>query len=110
MGRTWSSTTSVGLPFARSIRATRHGGRIVTCGASSGSEALIDLRYLWVREVDLLGSDGWRRSDLESLCRLVVAGDLVPIIDSTFPLSRVAEAMAAVEERRAFGKVVVRAE
>jgi 2-desacetyl-2-hydroxyethyl bacteriochlorophyllide A dehydrogenase len=96
--------------LARSIRSTKRGGRIVICGASSGAEAVIDLRYLWVREVDLLGSDGWRRSDLESLCRLVAAGDLVPVIDSIFPLSQVAEAMAAVEQRTAFGKVVVRVE
>jgi alcohol dehydrogenase len=94
--------------LARSIRATKRGGRIVVCGASSGAEALVDLRYLWVREVDLLGSDGWRRSDLESLCQLVAAGELVPVIDSIYPLSQVAEAMAAVEERSAFGKVLVR--
>jgi alcohol dehydrogenase len=118
--RVWTLTGKMGADLlvdyigrdtlARSIRATRRGGRIVVCGASSGAEATVDLRYLWVRELDLLGSDGWMRSDLESLCQLVAAGDLVPVIDSIFPLSRVAEAMAAVEERSAFGKVLVRVE
>lgn len=113
----WSITNKVGADvvvdyigkdtLAGSIRCARRGGRIVTCGASSGPEATIDLRYLWVRELNLLGSDGWRRTDLDSLCELVASGKLVPVIDSIHPLSEIREAVAAVEERAAFGKVLV---
>ena len=46
-----------------SIRCTTHGGRIVTCGATTGYDATTDLRYVWRRELDILGSDGWTRED-----------------------------------------------
>ncbi|MGH7642021.1 MAG: zinc-binding dehydrogenase [Candidatus Dormibacteria bacterium] len=113
----WKLTSKVGADLVvdyigrdslqGSIRCTRQGGRIVSCGASSGSEATLDLRYLWVRELNLLGSDGWQRSDLETLRQLVETQELVPVIDSTWPLSEVRQAMARVEERSAFGKVLV---
>jgi NADPH:quinone reductase-like Zn-dependent oxidoreductase len=90
-----------------SIRCTRHGGRVVTCGATTGFEALTDLRYVWTRELNILGSDGWTRAGLEEIVRLVHDGELEPVIHSVYPLSRVREAFAELEERRAFGKVIV---
>jgi 2-desacetyl-2-hydroxyethyl bacteriochlorophyllide A dehydrogenase len=93
--------------LARSIRCTRAGGRLVTCGASSGPEVTFDLRYVWVRELTLLGTDGWRRQDLEILCRLVLEGRLAPVIHRIFPLSEVSAAVSEVEDRQAFGKVLV---
>lgn len=95
--------------LAASVRATRAGGRIATCGASSGAEATIDLRYVWVREIDLVGSDGWRRSDLDALVGMVGRGELDPVIDSTFPLERARDAVEVLEERRCLGKVLVTA-
>jgi alcohol dehydrogenase len=93
--------------WPQSIRALRHGGRLVTCGASTGFLAETDLRYVWTREVSILGSDGWSREDLTDLVSQVQAGRLVPVIHRVYPLSQVREAMADVEERRAIGKVVV---
>jgi NADPH:quinone reductase-like Zn-dependent oxidoreductase len=90
-----------------SIRCTRRGGRLVTCGATTGYKAVTDLRYVWTRELNLLGSDGWGRDDLEALVELVSVGALDPVIHATFPLSRVRDAVAELEERRAFGKVIV---
>jgi alcohol dehydrogenase len=90
-----------------SLRCTRRGGRLVTCGATTGYEALVDLRYVWRREIDIRGSDGWRRADLEALVELVATGELSPVIHGVFPLERVREAIAELEERRAFGKVIV---
>jgi NADPH:quinone reductase-like Zn-dependent oxidoreductase len=90
-----------------SIRCTRRGGRLVTCGATSGFEATTDLRYVWTRELDILGSDGWRRDDLEQLVADVRAGRLEPVIHGVYPLSRVREAVDELEQRRAFGKVIV---
>jgi NADPH:quinone reductase-like Zn-dependent oxidoreductase len=90
-----------------SIRCTRRGGRLVTCGATTGFEAVTDLRYVWTRELDLRGSDGWRRSDLDQLVASVAAGELEPVIHGVFPLSRIRDAVAELEERRAFGKVIV---
>jgi NADPH:quinone reductase-like Zn-dependent oxidoreductase len=90
-----------------SIRCTRREGRLVTCGATSGFECLTDLRYVWTRELDVLGSDGWRREDLDALVADVRARRLDPVIHGTYPLSRVRDAVAELEERRAFGKVIV---
>jgi alcohol dehydrogenase len=93
--------------WPQSIRCVRRGGRLVTCGATSGYEAVTDLRYVWVRELDILGSDGWTRDDLLVLRRLVADGELRPVIHAVYPLSRARDALAELEERRAFGKVLV---
>jgi alcohol dehydrogenase len=93
--------------WPQSLRVVRRGGRLVCCGATSGYDAVTDLRYLWVREVDIRGSDGWTRDDLLDLTRAVDEGRLHPVIHAVLPLSRVWEAIAELEQRRAFGKVVV---
>jgi NADPH:quinone reductase-like Zn-dependent oxidoreductase len=90
-----------------SIRATRREGRLVTCGATTGFEAATDLRYVWTRELNVLGSDGWRRDDLDALVADVRSRRLDPVIHGVYPLSRVRDAVAEIEERRAFGKVIV---
>jgi alcohol dehydrogenase len=93
--------------WPQSIRCVRKGGRLVTCGATSGYEAVTDLRYVWVREIDIRGSDGWTRDDLLVLRQLVGTGELRPVVHAVYPLSRVRDAFAELEERRAIGKVVV---
>lgn len=93
--------------WPQSIRAVRQGGRLVTCGASTGFLAETDLRYVWTRELSILGSDGWSRDDLLALVDDVRQRRLEPVIHAVYPLSRVNEAIADVEERRAIGKVVV---
>jgi NADPH:quinone reductase-like Zn-dependent oxidoreductase len=85
----------------------RKGGRLTTCGATTGYEAVTDLRYLWVREIDIRGSDGWTRDGLITLRDLVANGELEPVIHAVYPLSRARDAFAELEERRAFGKVLV---
>ncbi len=93
--------------WPQSLRAVRRGGRLVCCGATSGYDAVTDLRYLWVREIDIRGSDGWAEDDLRTLTRLVETNELHPVIHAVLPLSRAREAVAELEERRAFGKVLV---
>jgi alcohol dehydrogenase len=93
--------------WPQSVRALRRGGRLVTCGASTGFLAETDLRYVWTRELNILGSDGWSRDDLLELVRQVRAGELDPVIHRVYPLSQVREAVAELEDRRVVGKVVV---
>lgn len=93
--------------WPQSVRAVRRGGRLVTCGASTGFLVETDLRYVWTRELSILGSDGWSRDDLDELVRQVHEQRLEPVIHSVYPLSGVRDAVAEVEERRAIGKVVV---
>lgn len=89
------------------LRTVRAGGRILVCGATSGYQATTDLRYVWVRESTILGSDGWRRSDLEALMRMVAAGRLSPVVDRVVGLGQVSQAQRDLEARAVFGKIVV---
>lgn len=93
--------------WPQSVRAVRRGGRLVTCGASTGFLVETDLRYVWTRELSILGSDGWSRSDLDALVKQVHEHRLDPVIHAVYPLSQVRDAIADLEERRAIGKVVV---
>jgi len=90
------------------LRCVRAGGRVVTCGATTGFEAMTDLRYVWTREMQILGSNGWRREDLDAILAMIAAGELDPIVHGVFGLEDARAAVAELEERRAFGKVVVR--
>jgi NADPH:quinone reductase-like Zn-dependent oxidoreductase len=93
--------------WPQALRCVRKRGRLLTCGATSGYDAITDLRYVWVREIDIRGSDGWTREDLVELLRLVERRELRPVVHALFPLSQVRAALAELEERRAFGKVIV---
>lgn len=94
--------------WPKSILATRKGGRIVTCGATTGFDAVTDLRYVWTREISILGSNGWERSDLITLLNLVKTKKLKPIIDRVLPLEEIQEAHRLIEEREIFGKIIIR--
>ena len=93
--------------WPQSLRCVKPHGRLVTCGATTGYDAATDLRYVWVREIDIRGSDGWTRDGLLELVGLVEGGELDPVIHAIYPLSRAGGALEEMEERRAFGKVVV---
>lgn len=93
--------------WGASLRCARAGGRIATCGSTTGPDAQTDLRYLFGRELTIVGSNGWSRSDIETCVALLEDGLLDPPIHGVFPLSSVREAVAELEERRAVGKVIV---
>ena len=96
-----------GDTWARSLRCVKRGGRLLTCGATAGFDPPTDLRYIWSAEMDIRGSNGWRRSDLERLIEMVADGELDPVVDRVVPLSEGIEAHRAMEERRFFGKLVI---
>lgn len=93
--------------WPQSIKATRQGGRIVTCGATTGYEAVTDLRYVWVREISIIGSNGWGPKDLHILLDLVSRNKLKPVIDRVLPLEEIREAHRLIEEREIFGKIII---
>jgi len=94
--------------WPRSIRSLRKGGRLLVCGATSGYNATTDLRYVWTRELTVLGSDGWSRADLEAVLGAVQSGQLRPVIDRHLPLAATAEGERLLEERDVFGKIIIR--
>lgn len=93
--------------WPRSLRTLRKGGRLLTCGATTGFEAVTDLRYVWVRELTILGSDGWTREDLHALLSAVQAGRIRPVIDRVLPLAQTAEGERLLEDREVIGKVII---
>jgi NADPH:quinone reductase-like Zn-dependent oxidoreductase len=90
-----------------SVRALRRGGALVTCGATSGYAAHLDLRFLFARQLRILGSYMAGRVELDQVLKLVSAGDLHPVVDRVFPLAEAAEAHRYLESRRQFGKIVL---
>jgi NADPH:quinone reductase-like Zn-dependent oxidoreductase len=91
----------------RSLRCMTKGGRLVTCGATTGHDARIDLRVLFTRQLSLLGSYMGRKAELLRAAQFFFAGELKSIVDGTFPLSDAAEAHRRLENREQFGKIVL---
>jgi len=83
-------------------------GRLVTCGATTGYDAKVDLRFLFAKQLSLLGSYMGTKSELHTVMKLVAAGRLKPIVDRVFPLAEGVAAHAYLEAGSQFGKVVLK--
>jgi NADPH:quinone reductase-like Zn-dependent oxidoreductase len=90
-----------------SLGSLAASGRLVTCGATTGYDAKVDLRFLFSRQLSLLGSYMGTKSDLRTVLKLVAAGRLKPVVDRVFPLAQAADAHAYLESGAQFGKVVL---
>ena len=96
-----------GETWAPSFRAAKKRGRVLTCGATAGHDPQTDLRYLWVRELDVLGSNSYSQEDVARSVEYVADGQLSPVVSHKFPLEKLAEAETLMEERGFFGKIVL---
>jgi NADPH:quinone reductase-like Zn-dependent oxidoreductase len=96
-----------GEVMAKSVLATTSGGRIVTCGATAGFEPKIDLRHVFFRQIEILGSTMGSRGSLFGILDHVKAGRLRPVVDRVLPLWEAQQAHRVLEAREAFGKVVL---
>jgi NADPH:quinone reductase-like Zn-dependent oxidoreductase len=90
-----------------SVASLAGSGRLVTCGATTGYDAKIDLRFLFSRQLSILGSYMGTKSEFATVLKLVAAGRLKPVLDRTFPLKDCAAAHAHLESGEQFGKVVL---
>lgn len=93
--------------FAHSLRALRRGGRLVTCGATTGNEVALDLRPLFFKSLSVLGSTMGSRGTVHRILQLAGEGRLKPVVDRVLPLAQVAEAHRLMDERAQFGKIVL---
>jgi alcohol dehydrogenase len=96
-----------GDTWVKSLRCLKVGGRLLTCGATAGFDPKEDLRFIWTFELKILGSNSWARADVVELMELVRTKKLDALVDKTFALDDVREAMRVIEEREVFGKIVV---
>jgi NADPH:quinone reductase-like Zn-dependent oxidoreductase len=93
--------------WERSVRSLTAGGRLVTCGATTGHRGSLDLRHLFARQLSLLGSYMGRFSELQAAAPLLFNGTLSPAIDGVVPLARAADAQRRLEQKGQFGKIVL---
>lgn len=93
--------------FTDSIKSMKKGGRLVTCGATTGPEVNLDLRYIFSRQLSILGSIMGTRAELLKITGLIERGILRPVIDSVYPLKDAPEAHRKIENRAVTGKIIL---
>jgi len=89
------------------LKSLAKSGRLVTCGATTGPKAEIDLRYLYSRSLTLKGSYMGTKAELLEAAKLVGAGKLKPVIDHVYPLKDARAAQEQMLSRNLFGKLVL---
>jgi NADPH:quinone reductase-like Zn-dependent oxidoreductase len=89
------------------VRALARGGRLVTCGATTGAEGGINLRALFAKQLTIMGSYMGTKGELLRAARFFFTGQLKPVIDRTFPLADAAAAQTRLEQSGQFGKIVL---
>jgi len=91
----------------RSVRALAPGGRLVICGNTTGWDAAIDLRFLFSRQLSLLGSYMGTKGELLQAVRFLADGRLAPLVDAVLPLEAAAEAHRRLEAGDVAGKLLL---
>lgn len=90
-----------------SLNCLARNGRLVTCGATTGYDARLDLRHLFAKELTVMGSYMGSKHELLHVLKLVQAGLLRPVVSEVLPLRQAALAQQRLENRDQFGKVVL---
>ncbi len=93
--------------WAKSVESLAPAGRLVTCGATTGYDVKVDLRFLFSKQQSLLGSYMGTMGELHRVLKFVFQGKLKPVIDRVYPMTEIAEAHRRLENKEQFGKVVV---
>jgi NADPH:quinone reductase-like Zn-dependent oxidoreductase len=91
--------------WSAAMKSLVRGGRLVTCGATSGDQPPADLRRIFIRQLQIMGSTLGDYSEFSNLLGFVAQHGIEPVIDSEFPLARVHEALSRLESGEQFGKV-----
>ena len=87
--------------------AVARGGRIVIVGNTSGPQTEIDIRYLFSKQISLIGSTMGSRQDFKIVTGLLREGKIRPVIDSVMPLREGREAYRRMEEGKQSGKIIL---
>jgi NADPH:quinone reductase-like Zn-dependent oxidoreductase len=93
--------------FVQSMRSLALGGRLVTCGSSSGPDITLNLRALFSKNVAIFGNYMGSLSGFKKAVQWAEEGKLRPIVGKTFSLEQTGEAQECMESRNFFGKIVV---
>ena len=90
-----------------SIRSLKPAGTLVTCGATTGPQVGIDLRFVYSRQLSILGSYMGTMGELHEVLKHVFSGHLKPVVDRIFPLKEARAAHEYMEKSQMFGKIVL---
>lgn len=93
--------------FAESFASLAANGRLVTCGTLTGKDVELDLERLFANQIEIIGSRGGTPGELARLLAVAATGAVRPVIDRVLPGEAAAEAHHLIEERQAFGKIVL---
>jgi NADPH:quinone reductase-like Zn-dependent oxidoreductase len=93
--------------FVKSVQALGRNGRLVTCGATAGPAASLNIMPFFIREQAILGSFMGTKAELLQAIPYFQTGELRPVVDSVFPLRELGQAVAKMASRDVFGKIVV---
>jgi len=94
--------------WKQSIAAAARGGRLITCGATTGPDPETDLGRIFWNQLTVYGSTMGTHAEFAEMLRIFRDGKVRPVVDAVFPLSQAREAERHLEEKKQFGKVVLR--
>lgn len=95
------------VTWEKSVKSLAKYGRLVTCGATTGPTVTLDLRYVFSRNLSILGSRMGTQRDFRDLCDVVFKGEITPIVDKTLPMTEAASGHDYVEGKQQVGKVLL---
>jgi NADPH:quinone reductase-like Zn-dependent oxidoreductase len=93
--------------WEESMKALKPGGTVVTCGATTGPNVALELRFLYSRQFNVLGSYMGTMGELHEVLKHLFSGKVRPVVDRTFPLKDVRAAHEYMEKSQMFGKIVL---
>src|SRR5437868_5326499 len=106
----WAATGKKGVDVAVNFtggdtwiptqRCMAVNGRILTCGSTAGHLCEIDVRFVWSREIEIIGSRAYLPEDIKACLEFVAGGKLSPVVETELPLERAAEGVRLLEERK----------
>ncbi len=93
--------------FPTSIRLLRPGGRLITCGATTGPKTSIMINQIFWKHLEIKGSTMANQSEFRDVMKLIFEEKLSPIIDKIFPIEQIKEAEKYLSEANQFGKILI---
>ena len=93
--------------WADSLRSLRRGGRLVTCGATTGGDPSAEVQRLFIRQLEVYGSTGGSIEEFRQLVALFARGEIQPVIDRRYTLDDIDDALETLNRGEQFGKLVV---
>jgi NADPH:quinone reductase-like Zn-dependent oxidoreductase len=94
--------------FPTSVRLLKPGGRLITCGATTGPNSELDLRYIFWKQLKIKGSTMSNQKEFREVMNLVFDGKIRPIIDEIYPFEKVQEAEEYLNRGNQFGKILLK--